>query len=131
MLVDTSGWLSVYHLHETNHYEAVSIFNSASSIVTHSYILAEFIPLAQVRGFPRESNLHFAAQIMDDPTLQFVWVDETLHRRAFQLLLDRKDKKYSLCDSVSFILMSDLSITEALTTDKHFEQEGFTRLLRP
>jgi len=39
-------------------------------------------------------------------------------------------KTYSLCDAVSFILMSERRMTNALTTDKHFEQENFVRLLK-
>jgi uncharacterized protein len=45
------------------------------------------------------------------------------------LLERRPDKSYSLCDAVSFILMRRRGITEALTTDRHFEQEGLRRLL--
>jgi predicted nucleic acid-binding protein len=45
------------------------------------------------------------------------------------LLLARQDKTYTLCDAVSFVLMRKRQITEALTTDRHFEQEGFRRLL--
>ncbi|HAH56357.1 MAG TPA: hypothetical protein DCM02_14015 [Flavobacterium sp.] len=45
-------------------------------------------------------------------------------------LLCLQYKTYSLCDSVSFIVMREQGITEALTTDRHFEQEGFNRLLR-
>ncbi|MDB9310592.1 hypothetical protein PN471_18580 [Aphanizomenon sp. CS-733/32] len=59
-----------------------------------------------------------------------VWVDEILHREAMDLLLVRQDKTYSLCDAISFVLMRKKGIREALTTDKHFEQEGFTRLLQ-
>ena len=47
------------------------------------------------------------------------------------LLHKRLDKSYSLCDAVSFVLMRERRILEALTTDKHFVQEGFTRLLEP
>lgn len=43
----------------------------------------------------------------------------------------RIDKNYSLCDAVSFVIMNDREISEALTTDKHFEQENFVRLLKP
>jgi predicted nucleic acid-binding protein len=57
-------------------------------------------------------------------------VGETLHRRALEVLLARLDKTYSLCDAVSFVLMRERGIMEALTTDRHFEQEGFRRLLR-
>jgi hypothetical protein len=45
-------------------------------------------------------------------------------------LAESYDKSYSLCDAVSFVLMRRHGLTEALTTDHHFEQEGFARLLR-
>ncbi|MGV0025225.1 type II toxin-antitoxin system VapC family toxin [Phormidesmis priestleyi] len=57
-------------------------------------------------------------------------VDEPIHRAAVELLIARQDKTYSLCDAVSFILMHQRGVTEALTTDRHFEQEGFVRLLQ-
>lgn len=57
-------------------------------------------------------------------------MDEALHRSALALLQSRPDKTYSLCDAVSFVLMRHYNITEALTTDRHFEQEGFVRLLK-
>ncbi len=56
--------------------------------------------------------------------------DKDLHTKAVELLKERYDKSYSLCDAVSFVLMRERSITEALTTDRHFEQEGFNRLHR-
>jgi predicted nucleic acid-binding protein len=38
---------------------------------------------------------------------------------------------YSLCDAVSFVLTRERGIREALTTDRHFEQEGTVRSLAP
>ena len=52
-----------------------------------------------------------------------------LHRAALALLQGRLDKTWSLCDAVSIVLMERLSSAEALTTDHHFEQAGFRRLL--
>ncbi|MBM4082592.1 MAG: type II toxin-antitoxin system VapC family toxin, partial [Planctomycetes bacterium] len=60
-----------------------------------------------------------------------VWVTEELHRRALTFLQARPDKTYSLSDAVSFVLMRDRGIRDALTTDRHFDQEGFVRLLKP
>jgi len=60
-----------------------------------------------------------------------VWVDRLLTESAMQLLRARPDKTYSLCDAVSFVLMRLHNLQEALTTDRHFEQEGFIRLLKP
>ena len=75
--------------------------------------------------------LTFVVDLVDSPNIEMVWVYEQLHREAMQLLVDRKDKTYSLCDSVSFVLMRQCGVTDALTTDRHFKQEGFVRLLPP
>jgi uncharacterized protein len=60
------------------------------------------------------------------PRLEVVWVDRGLHEEALQLLGQRLDKNYSLCDAVSFLLVKRQGIQDALTTDRHFKQEGFT-----
>lgn len=131
MLIDTSGWLCALHKDEREHEKAVRFYTEASVRITHSYILAEFVPLAEARKFPRQSNLLFTRRILDDEEVKLVWVDEDLHRKAVPLLVKREDKTYSLCDAVSFIVMRNFGIAEALTTDKHFKQEGFVRLLVP
>jgi predicted nucleic acid-binding protein len=71
----------------------------------------------------------YLSDLMDSPDIEVVWVAEVLHRAAHALLVARPDKAYSLCDAVSFILMRQRGIDTALTTDRHFEQEGFRRLL--
>ena len=48
---------------------------------------------------------------------------------ATALLAVRLDKSYSLGDAVSFLLMRQHALAESLTTDHHFDQEGFRRLL--
>ncbi len=77
----------------------------------------------------RKRTLEFVKTLVENPLIEIVWIDENLHNEAFKLLESRQDKIYSLCDAVSFILMRERGITEALTTDKHFEQEGFVKLL--
>jgi predicted nucleic acid-binding protein len=59
-----------------------------------------------------------------------VWVAEALHRQRLELLDKRHDKDYSVCDAVSFIVMRQRGLAEALTTDHHFAQKGFQQLLR-
>lgn len=131
MLLDTSGLLCLHHRDEQFHEEAASFFEAAWSKFTHSYVLAEFVALAEARGLPREPALQFVAAVMDNPEIQVTWIDEDQHRTALRFLQERLDKTYSLCDAVSFLLMRESAITESLTTDRHFEQEGFVRLLRP
>jgi uncharacterized protein len=50
-------------------------------------------------------------------------------QRALALFKQRLDKDWSLCDCVSFVTMSDSGISNALSTDHHFEQAGFSALL--
>ena len=94
-------------------------------------VLAEFVALAYSRGLPRRESLSFIADIQDDPDIEVIYVDERLHGDALKLLQERLDKTWTLCDAISFLLMQEYGITEALTTDHHFEQDGFIRLLQP
>lgn len=129
LLLDTSGLLCYVHASEPQHLMTVSLFNAADIYLTHSYILAEFIALAQVRHFSRIEALTFITDLIENPDIETIWVSEELHNEAIALLMKRLDKTYSLCDAVSFVLMRRKGIVEALTTDRHFEQEGFSRLL--
>ena len=129
MLIDTSGFLCLYHRKEPHHEKAVEFYDAAKERLTTSYVLAEYTALAQARGIPRQEIIKFSRRILDDEEIKIVWVDETLHWQAVELIEARTDKTYSLCDAVSFGLMRERGLNEALTTDKHFEQEGFVRLL--
>jgi predicted nucleic acid-binding protein len=130
MLIDTSGFLCLYEKGEPDHERALAFYDAATARLTTNYVLTEYTALAQVRGIPRLEIIKFSTRILEDEEIEIVWVDERLHRQAVELLEQREDKTYSLCDAASFILMRGRGISEALTTDKHFEQEGFTRLLK-
>jgi predicted nucleic acid-binding protein len=60
-----------------------------------------------------------------------VHIDSVLDAAGWALLKSRPDKQWSLVDAVSFVVMQQRDITEALTTDHRFEQAGFVRLLMP
>jgi predicted nucleic acid-binding protein len=107
----------------------VRYYNDAPIRVSHNYVLAEFVALAQTRRFPREESLAFAADMTADPEVEIVWIDPALHEQAMRLLQSQLDKTYSLCDALSFVLMQQRSLIDALTTDHHFAQAGFRRLL--
>lgn len=52
-----------------------------------------------------------------------------LFRRGIELYAARSDKSWSLTDCISFVVMQEHGIREALTGDHHFEQAGFVPLL--
>jgi predicted nucleic acid-binding protein len=130
MLIDTSGLLCLIHRREPDHDKAVSLYESATVRVTHSYVLAELVALAHSRKLSRQATLDFSERIVNDSEVETIWVSQGHHAEALALLRARSDKSYSLCDAVSFIVMRERNISEALTTDRHFAQEGFLCLLR-
>jgi predicted nucleic acid-binding protein len=129
MLLDSSGLLCYLDANEPEHDDAVTLFNASAGKVTTSYVLAEFVALATARRLPRKIVLDFVVVLSESPEVTVIYVNETLHRSAMTLLQKRPDKNWSLCDAVSFEVMRERKVIDALTTDHHFEQAGFRRLL--
>ena len=75
-----------------------------------------------------------AIQLLDaleaDPAVGVVPLSEALYTQALSLYRERPDKEWGLIDCVSFVVMRERSITEALTADEHFQQAGFRALLK-
>ena len=65
----------------------------------------------------------------DDPSVQIVQIAESLYLRAIRLFQDRSDKEWGLTDCMSFVVMQEYGLTDALTSDNHFRQAGFRALL--
>ena len=61
--------------------------------------------------------------------VKIVTIDRVLFRRAVEFYHSREDKEGGLTDCISFIVMEDYGLTEALTADEHFQQAGFQALL--
>lgn len=97
--------------------------------VTTEYVLVEL-----GNWFCRAQNRHsfvtLMQQLWDDPKTLIIPASEEVFRRGFDLYQGRPDKEWSMTDCISFVVMEDESITDALTTDHHFEQASFTILLK-
>jgi predicted nucleic acid-binding protein len=130
MFLDTSGLLCILDSRDHRHAIAADSYRQSPRLFTTNYVLTEFVALAHARGIPRQRALDFLKDLETAPRVEMIWIDKGLHERAMLLLEARLDKTYSLCDAVSFVVMRGRELQEALTTDKHFEQEGLTRLLQ-
>lgn len=80
---------------------------------------------------PRTRLFDYVDAVRTAPYTQIVHIDEAIDAAAWALLKSREDKSWSLVDATSFVVMQELGLQEALTTDHHFEQAGFIRLLKP
>lgn len=131
VFLDTSGLLAYHSAAEAGHDTAKMIFRDSATKMTTSYVLAELVALDHARNLARPPVLTFVRALVEHPQVAVVWVGAELNAAALTLLERRPDKGYSLTDAAAFVLMRERGITDALMTDKHFEQEGFRRLLPP
>ncbi len=129
MLLDTSGLLALLDAREPLYQKARDDYHRVTTRVTHGYVLAELVALGNARRVPPDSVLRFVSSLLANPDIETIWPDATLTGQAVALLMDRQGRGYSLCDAVSFVLMRARTLNEALSTDGHFENEGFRRLL--
>ena len=77
----------------------------------------------------RHAAVELLRSLEADPNVTIVPLSEDLYAQAFRLYRERPDKDWGLTDCISFIAMQGRKITEALTTDEHFQQAGFRALL--
>lgn len=79
-------------------------------------------------------NLTAAVQFIDQcystANLRVVTVDTPLLTRALQIYRERPDKTWGLTDCISFVVMQEQDLTDAVTADEHFIQAGYRALLR-
>ena len=68
--------------------------------------------------------------LQSDPRVTIVPPTQALFQQGIVLYEGRSDKEWSLTDCISFVVMQQMQLIEALTGDSHFEQAGFRALLK-
>ena len=129
LFLDTSYILALLNTRDEFHDQAQNLaIQIDGSLITTESILTE-IGNALSKLQWRELAVETLNDLKTDENVEIIPVSSTLFSRAFQLYSERMDKEWGLTDCVSFIVMMDRRLTEALTTDHHFEQAGFKVLL--
>lgn len=128
--VDTFAFLAMLNPADARHAEAMSWFNSSRRpLVVTEWVLTELADgLCAART--RATAVAVEARLRTNQRVTIVEASADLFRRGLDLYADRPDKDWSLTDCISFVVMKDHQITEALTGDHHFEQAGFVALLK-
>jgi predicted nucleic acid-binding protein len=93
-------------------------------LVTTEWILME---LADALSAPasRGTVAEFLRAVRLDPMFEVVEYQSEIYDAGFELFCNRSDKSWSLTDCISFSVMTEHKLVDALTADRHFEQAGF------
>jgi uncharacterized protein len=135
IFVDTSGWGCLFDASQSFHALAASLYRTARTqnrkMVTTNYVLTELVALlTSPLRLPRPTIIELLEGLKVSPYAEIVHIDESMDQETWQLFRRRPDKQWSWVDCASFVVMQRRGIQEALTTDHHFEQAGFVRLLK-
>ena len=132
VFVDTSGWAYFLDRQDPVHAEVVAFVQRALTqrrhLVTTNYVITELVVLLSSRyHLPRQQVIKAINAIKTDPSVEMIYIEQSLDDEAWKLLEARPDKEWSLVDASSFVVMKRYGMTDALTTDHHFTQAGFVR----
>ena len=129
---DASFFFALAAKRDVAHEAAVSTFarllRTQRPIVTTDYIVDEALTLTKARTNATVS-LELLDRIESSATIRMEFVNVNRFEAAKLFFRKHADHGYSFTDCTSFIVMRELKITEALTTDGHFAEAGFRPLL--
>ncbi len=130
LFVDTGFFLALVNTRDEYHARAAEFSHrSLGPLLTTDAVLTEVAnALSAVQWRPIASAL--VEGVRRDPQFTVVSVSTMLFEEALVLYSARKDKTWSLTDCISFVVMKQHALTEALAVDKDFGQAGFRPLLR-
>ena len=135
VFVDTGGWIGTAVARDQTHEAAATyarrLADGRVPLLTTNYVLAETYTRI------RYDDGHAKALVLDGLIREMIrggqlsigWVTPAIHEEALALFRRYADHEFSIVDCASFVVMRDEGISEAFTTDRHFEQAGFTCLL--
>jgi uncharacterized protein len=130
VFADTFYFLALLDAREERHAQAADASRDPEvRLVTTEWVLAEFGD-AYCHPQDRLDFVTLYRALVNHPRVRIIPADTRLFRRGVDMFEQRPDKEWSLTDCLSFVVMSDEGISEALTGDKHFEQAGFVALLK-
>ncbi len=129
VFADTFYFLALLNKQDEDHAQAVEASREQSGrLVTTAWVLTEVADaLAAPGNRPLFSEL--LEILRNDSQAQIVPPSQDLFDRGITLYKERRDKEWSLTDCISFAVMTEMSIKDALTGDHHFEQAGFATVL--
>ena len=124
VFLDTSYAVALSARTDQNHERALKLAeeldeSGAHFLTTRAVLLEIGNALAKVRY--RDAAVRLLNALQNDPKVEITPASDELYQRALEVYRDRVDKEWGLIDCMSFVVMNDQGLTDALTADKHFQ----------
>jgi predicted nucleic acid-binding protein len=132
VFIDTSALYALVDRRDATHAIAREVVSELAPagrrLVTTDYVLAETVNLANARG-----GSIVGCRVLDlieqSAGIRVEWIGIERFELTKSYFRKHADHHYSFTDCTSFVVMRELRVADALTTDRHFVQAGFKCLL--
>jgi uncharacterized protein len=128
IFADSSYWIALLNPKDALHEKARN-YPCSDRLVSTLAVQLEVMDAFSSPPFRQFASL-FWKMTSNNADITVVELSADLMKRAMDLFDHRPDKSWTLTDCVSFVVMHERKLTDALTHDHHFEQVGFRALLR-
>ena len=130
IFADTAFYVAFHNRRDALHPRAVDLASRLTApVLTTEFVLGEVANFFKRPG-DRTAYAALDAALRSDPATTIVPASPELYAHGLRLFAERPDKEWSLVDCMSFHVMSERGLTDALAADEHFEQAGFRALLK-
>lgn len=128
LFVDTAGWMACADASDPSHESACKARDAAleagTLLIATDYVMDETLTLIRMRLCLPAAKAWWE-QVEGSSRVRWEWVGMERAEKARRAFFRYRDKGYSFTDCTSFVIMQELRLKEALTTDHHFRQMGF------
>jgi predicted nucleic acid-binding protein len=132
VFADTFYWVALSDSSDPQYRDAVAAEShlAGAKIITTDEVLSEFLTFFAADAWLRDRASRAVQALLNSSSVRVIPQSRETFLAGLALYRRRPDKGYSLTDCISMQTMRRDGITEVLTNDRHFEQEGFRAWFR-
>jgi len=132
IFADTGYFIALLSQADTLHGKAHRLSKNLATKRVH-IVTTEAVLIETLDGFARYHHRAIASALVDelekDADVEIIPTTTARFRAALKIYNERPDKTWGMTDCISFVIMREKKIKQALTADRHFVQAGFEALL--
>jgi predicted nucleic acid-binding protein len=129
VFADTAFWIALVVRQDQYHERAEAWALRITGRLTTTWPVLLETANALARPAWRAHGVALLDHVQQRPDVTIIPLEAVLWQRGWDLYRGRPDKAWSLTDCISFLVMQEAGLVDALTTDDHFRQAGFRALL--